>query len=384
MSVYKPKKSPHWHIDFQVKGCRVHKSTGQGNKAAAKQEERSIRVAIADGSYFKKREDMSVDDAVGLYWRSHGQYARSAADLRGKLARLVAGLGPTMLSGLTTDVLRGYIGERLRGGQRGRKGRRPIGSATVNRELAALRAVLRYVAETAGVAPGRALPWRKLLLKEPAQRARWLGEAEQERLLLELGEDLRRMVLFGLATGARLGTLLRLEWRDVDFRARQIVLRDVKSTRPGLVHRIPLTEGVAALLREAEGQHPSRVFTYLCRRRGVRRRPGQRYPFTATNWRREWARALKAAGVPDLRFHDLRHTAASRLVHASGNLILAKELLGHAAIGTTMRYVHAREGDLRAAMETVSRNSPETRTGREGNPAGSDSEIKHLIGGRQR
>jgi integrase len=84
---------------------------------------------------------------------------------------------------------------------------------------------------------------------------------------------------------------------------------------------------------------------------------GQRYPFSES-WRRWWYRAVKSAGLwddrrsPDrFRFHDLRHTRATRLLRETGNLKIVQKLLGHQSIKTTARYAHAFTDDVRAAME---------------------------------
>ncbi|MBY0393536.1 MAG: tyrosine-type recombinase/integrase, partial [Novosphingobium sp.] len=68
----------------------------------------------------------------------------------------------------------------------------------------------------------------------------------------------------------------------------------------------------------------------------------------------------KEAGITDFRFHDLRHTAGSRITRAGG-LRTAQKVLGHTRIETTARYAHVTEADMLSAMEAAdqSRNSPE-------------------------
>ena len=83
---------------------------------------------------------------------------------------------------------------------------------------------------------------------------------------------------------------------------------------------------------------------------------------------RVWRRALQAAGISDFRFHDLRRTAATRMLQATGNLKLVQQYLSHADIASTARYAHATTADVREAMERVeSRKNTELAEGGFGN-----------------
>ena len=84
---------------------------------------------------------------------------------------------------------------------------------------------------------------------------------------------------------------------------------------------------------------------------GSCRQKGERYPFTHDGWRKDWMAAREAIGLPGLRFHDLRHTAATRALAAGGNLNVVKEMLGHADIATTARYANSDVSQVRAVME---------------------------------
>ena len=152
----------------------------------------------------------------------------------------------------------------------------------------------------------------------------------------------------------------RLTWSQVDFDNREILFR-TKSKRPGgEVHTLPITQAMLVLLAEQRGGHPIYVFTYVCKRSRGQRRKGERYPFSKNGWRKDWWRALEAAGIEDFRFHDLRHTAATRVLRDSNNLKVVQRMLGHSDIASTARYAHATTEDVRAAMESAqSRNITE-------------------------
>jgi integrase len=70
-----------------------------------------------------------------------------------------------------------------------------------------------------------------------------------------------------------------------------------------------------------------------------------------------WTAARREAKVEGLRWHDLRHTFATRLVASSKNLALVKEACGHASIVTTTRYAHVNTDQLREAMSTMNKLS---------------------------
>jgi integrase len=150
-----------------------------------------------------------------------------------------------------------------------------------------------------------------------------------------------------------------LAWRQIDWQARTISFR-VKSKKPGgSLRYVPITNELAALLSVERGRHPVYVFTYaLARNRYDPERKqiqvkGVRYPFSKHGWRKAWKRALEEAEIENFRFHDLRHTAGTRALRATGNLRTVQKMLGHKDIQTTLRYTASEIEDIRAAMEAV-------------------------------
>src|SRR5262249_52481361 len=153
------------------------------------------------------------------------------------------------------------------------------------------------------------------------EREHILSAEEETRLFAALRPDYHAMFRFALVTGVRLGNVVALTWRQIDWDARAIVFR-VKSKRPGgEIHYLPVTASVAEILSLERGRHPERVFTYVCDRnrydprQGIVQRKGARYPFTHDGWRKAWKAALQTAGIDDFRFHDLRHTAGTRALY---------------------------------------------------------------------
>ena len=183
----------------------------------------------------------------------------------------------------------------------------------------------------------------------PERRRRRYATAEElAAILSELrhlkalgGFDFRFACLIELLllTGARLREVMLAKWDDVDLDRGVLVPRTHKTEH--LTHR-EIVLGSAALqviqqLREHEqpGEH-------LIRGEG---------PGPLSGYRRPWLRLLSAAGVDDLRVHDLRHTFASHLLSNGQTLGVIGELLGHRSTQTTSRYAHLIDESRRAAID---------------------------------
>ena len=175
--------------------------------------------------------------------------------------------------------------------------------------------------------------------KEPQGRLRWLTLEEATKVLSACKKSrnaaLADLVEFSLFTGIRRGEALGLTWDRVD-RARGVIRLEL--TKSGRRREVPLSSNADAVLAcrwtpEAKG-----------------------YVFGSRNWnsfRSAWESALLAAGIEDLRFHDLRHTLASWLIQRGRTLREVQEALGHQTITMTMRYSHLAPDHLRAAVAVL-------------------------------
>jgi integrase len=341
--------SPFWYCNFTVDGRRFRDSLGTHDEAEAERLAAEIRAKALAGERVERRRTMTLDEACGAYWLEVA-HAQSSADSTKHLSRqILAGLGKaTRLDRIDPRDVAAYVAQR----------RAQVAPASVNRELEFLRRVLRR-ADTVWKVPVAMPPWRDILLEEPDEPERILSAAEEKRLFKHLRPDFRAMVRFALITGQRLGNVIGLSWDQVDWEEQILRLR-AKSRKPGgKVHIVPLTRTALAILSAEKGRHPDRVFTYVNERgrwdryAGRRFAKGDRRPFTKNGWRKEWMAALEAAEIRDFRFHDLRHTAGTRTLAASGNLKVVQRLLGHQQIATTTRYLRAQVDDVRAALDAV-------------------------------
>ncbi len=199
-------------------------------------------------------------------------------------------------------------------------------------------------------------------LAEGAHRDRpetGISDETRETQRAEDHQDAEIVRVAGYA-GLRQGELLALRWRDVDFSGSALnVTRAMSagiesSTKSGHTRRVPLArQAGAALDRMSRRPHftspDDRVF---CNELGR--------PLDDSALRRRYRRAQAAAGVRPLRFHDLRHTFGSLLAMNGVDVVTIQKAMGHSALATTGRYLHARpaaEQDRAAFTSGASRDA---------------------------
>lgn len=181
-----------------------------------------------------------------------------------------------------------------------------------------------------------------------------VGE-QQERSEAQRAEDHQDAEIVRVAAyaGLRLGELLALRWRDVDFAgsalnvARAMSAGVESSTKSGHTRRVPLADQVAgALDRMSRREHfISPDDLVFCNALGR--------PLDDSALRRRYCRAQAAADVRPLRFHDLRHTFGSLLAMRGVDVVTIQKAMGHSALATTSRYLHARPAAEQAQAFTA-------------------------------
>src|SRR5262249_11622168 len=142
-------------------------------------------------------------------------------------------------------------------------------------------------------------------------------------------DHLKPAVLLSLNTGLRRGELLKLRWENVHFEQRNLTIIG-KTSKTGKTRHIPLNDEALAVLRDWKRQPEVNIQWVFSARDGQ--------PFH--DMRTSWESTLKRAGITKFRWHDLRHTFASKLVMAGVNLNTVRELMGHSDYKMTLRYAH--------------------------------------------
>jgi integrase len=154
-------------------------------------------------------------------------------------------------------------------------------------------------------------------------RERIITREEETRLLAActgIRAHLRPIVIAALDTGMRRGEIFKLKWMDIDFENRIIIVRAF-NTKTMRERQVAMTERLAKELEtlfELSTKEPDSLCFGIY-----------------DNVKKSFNSARKLAGLPDVRFHDLRHTHATRLVSASMPLSEVGRVLGHTQANTT-------------------------------------------------
>jgi integrase len=380
MSLKHRGKSKIWHYEFEINGIPFRKSTQTCDRKEAEAIEMKAKVEARAEllNPTPRAKTMTIAESLLKDWDLKSKYLKSAKTIRGymgnlsvKVEKIGRAISDLTWAELTQEHLIEYVAHRrgegvtvIKGGERVKDlERRRVANATVNHDIKHLRKVFNQLKGWGVAKPD--IEWTKLFLAKSGERVFYLTIDQERALIKNLRGDFCALVKFSIASGARIGSTRLLKWSDIDFVGRTITFRKMKGEGDVRAHIIPLIPELAALLDAERGKHPIFVFTFECAKTrsrgmaGVQRIQGERYPFSEGGWRRPWKRALEAAGIPAGRFndgfcfHDLRHTAGSRITRAKG-IAVAQQLLGHSDIATTRRYSHVLMDDVAAAMSAVS------------------------------
>lgn len=176
-------------------------------------------------------------------------------------------------------------------------------------------------------------------------RERYLSPAETKRLAVAVEQLADRqaaaIIKILMLTGARVGETLRMKWVQIDFH-RAVWSKPASTTKQKRAHHLPLTAPVLSLLAEVRASQGERSSDWVF--------PGKSKDGHRNDLRGPWITALKAAGIAELRVHDLRHSFASTLAGAGFSLPMIGASLGHSRVETTQRYAHLADDPLRQAM----------------------------------
>jgi integrase len=176
---------------------------------------------------------------------------------------------------------------------------------------------------------------RFLSPQELARLGGALAEAEQQEMTSPFVIAAIRLLVL---TGARLSEILTLQWSHIEFDHQLLRLPDSKTGQKVIYLNPPALQILTELPRVA-----GNPFVIVGQRKGAR----------LVNIQKPWRRIRSAAGLDDVRIHDLRHSFASVAAGSGQSLPVIGALLGHSQPQTTARYAHLAADPLRAASDAI-------------------------------
>lgn len=348
MAVVKRKGSSAYWMIFMVNGHRIRKSTGTSNKRTAQEIEAAYRVKLAKGQAgFEERKPVpTFKEAVALFLnRSRSDNASKHHTVRRAEVASKAPLrffGDRQLDQIGVSDIEAYKDWRMRQRKqaphlKAKKNQRAttniiLRPATVNRELAFMRAMLNYFIKL-DVLIKNPVSCIKFL-RENNQQMRVVSEDEERLYLMAASQPLRDVATMLVETGMRPDEVCRMERRHVHLDKGFIFNPHGKT--PAARRKLPLSQRAAEVLRRRL-EYSNCDFVFPTTRGG--KDPAK--PIIKLNAAHRGA--VKRAGVEPFRLYDLRHTFATRATEAGVDLVTLAALLGHSRVQMVLRYAHPTE-----------------------------------------
>ena len=344
MSVFK-RGTKYW-VHFGFDGRRYRKPSPDNSLAGAKVYESLLRQKLSRGESVEadrpeKKEDVSTFKEFSKKWfdvyvKTNNKYSEMLNKESILRAHLNPFFGNKQLDKINNLDIESYKSKKLLDGQ---------SAKSVNNHLIVLNKCFKTAQEWEVI---HEIPKIKLLKVQP-QKFDFLSIEECRILLNNCDGMLEEMVRVGLRSGLRFGELIALQWSDIDFKGRfMIIQRSISrgrmgSTKSNKIRYIPLSVDIFQIL-DSRVKKEGFVFSKNGEPLG---------PVLCLDWLHK---ACERAGMRKIGWHTLRHTFASHLAQNSVSILLVKELLGHADVKTTMRYAHLTASATRGAIDTLNKD----------------------------
>jgi integrase len=280
------------------------------------------------------------------------EHRRNAAETEQRIRRNFEFLFDRMLADVNSWVIEKWRSDRLKAG---------VSKETINRDIAALKATISKAVDWE-IIPYHPLTKVKPLKLDTKGRVRYLSDKEEQALRTALNnrdikiksgrlsanewrkqrgydplpnltdciyaDHLTPIVLLAMNTGLRRGELFNLQWEDINHNTKFLTVQGA-TAKSGETRHIPLNSEAVELLKNWKKQNKGQERVFYGK-------DGTRLD----NVKKAWTGIVTNAGIKNFRFHDLRHSFASKLVMKGVSLNTVRELLGHADLKTTLRYAH--------------------------------------------
>lgn len=372
------KKGNRWYCRFQIDGVRYERrcSTATDEKSALKAEAVIMtEIMRGDLNYAKAKKAPKLQDGIDLFiqyskgnklsYKSDLFYIDKALQFFGKNC-LLENMTPAKIEEYkiwlkTYTVIRKI---KLNNPEYGKNGCRKQyiykeieiektrANSTINRHIEMLSKMFNLCIDNGLITfnPCRSVKQ----LREENFKIRFLTIEEEKELFKAIEAPhtdaagnitypyihLKPLVVCALQTGMRRGEIFSLKWSQIDFNNGFI---EVLKTKSGKARKIPISPRLDLLLKEILATSNSEyVFINSATNK----------PYV--DIKNAFSTVLEKANIKNFRFHDLRHTVATRMVESGADLLVVQEILGHDNIQTTMRYAHPVPENKKRAINCLS------------------------------
>ena len=339
------KRGQTWHIDKHIHGQRLRESTftsslEEAEKYLVKRIE-DIRLSIVYGV----RPKRTFKQAAMKYLLENNAKKTLDVDAR-NIEILDKYIGDMPLQSIHMGILETYISDR----------KKDVKNRTVNHGLQILRRILNLAAtewlDETGLTWLPTAPKIKLLSEKDKRAPYPISWQEQEKLLCELPEHLKDIVLFTANTGCRNNEICELRWSweyYIEVLETSVFVIPGGYTKNSDPKLVVLNEIAKEVVHKQRGLHEEFVFTYK----------GSAYSNVMTS---AYKRARIRAGLKQVRIHDLRHTFGRRLRCAGVAMEDIADLMGHKTARITTHYSAAEIGNLHKAVNKICNEDLSTPT----------------------
>lgn len=343
MSIYK-KRNKYW-VDIRHNRERYRRPSPDNSYSGAKAYEAMLRQKLARGEDVIeekeiKKEIPSFEEFVDKWYKTYVVINNKASEQKQKDLMIKVHLKPffkqTPLDKITTIMIEEFKSKKQKYG---------LANKSINNLLGILGKCLRTAQDWEII---EKLPKIKPL-KNSMKEIKYLNENDYNKLL-EVAKDkgiIYEMILFSLRAGVRVGELIALDWKDIDFEKRMVVIQ--RNYVDGILGT-PKNHKFRAIYLAQD------IYDILLSRR---KKEGIVFPDKDGNYysrfscRRRLNTLCKKAQIEQVNWHALRHSFASQLVTNGISLKAIQELLGHSDLKMVQRYAHLESSTLRDAIETL-------------------------------
>jgi len=337
MGLYRRPDAKDWWMSFAYNGKLYRRSTGTSDRKIAERILRKVQTQIVENKWFDM--DLSsrhtFDELMERYLQEVVCHKKLSTQETNKIqiAHLICFFGNLTLDKVTPELVSDYRTERLKAGVKLR---------TIGYELIVLSHAFNVALREWKWVRENPMVSVKIYRKEN-HIERWLTQEEEESLLSLCNDWLKVLVVFALSTGMRMAEILNLKWQYVDMRRKTVTILESKN---GQIRVLPLNQNAMCVLQRINREGKiANIEEYVFTKDGL--------PISKHQLQYYFGEAVKKAGIAHLRFHDLRHTFATRLVQSGIDLYKVSKLLGHMNIKTTQRYSHHYPESLRNGVEIL-------------------------------